>query len=196
MKTFAFICLCFLAQSLQAQDFSVQDSSLYDAFFLKKMAENAEFMGSLKLVNDMIILEEIDTMRLPEYPRMGEVYYFEATVDGAELKVRIERKNYTDVAYEFELIGGDELIMDEGTAVLSTGFIMGSESDESSFSGMSYFVDEFIDFSGDCSITLRLGHEEESGPELLCKIIKDCNHPLPDLTLDNLPSMKARVEKK
>lgn len=192
MKSLLSVFLCGLAMAASAQSLKVQDISLYDAEFLAELEEQAQLMGSMELQGNMLILEQTDTIHFPEAPAMGIVYVLEGEQDGLKIRLEVERKNYSTVSFNIDLENDDYRHQQSGVAHISSSFFMGSESDESSFSGISYFAAEYTVYEEECAVHIRLGHEEESGPELLGKIISSCTGELPNISLDSFPTMKAQ----
>lgn len=77
----------------------------------------------------------------------------------------------------------------KGLASMADGPSLGSDSDESSVSGISYLCDEYVDEKEDCYMYIRLGKEEKTSNYLLWKIIKNCNDKIKYIDLNNFPTL-------
>ena len=77
----------------------------------------------------------------------------------------------------------------KGTADLSSGFFLGSESIQDD-EGELYFVDEYSDEKSEsCNFQIRIGTDEKRGNALFVKIAKSCNGKIKNITMDNFPML-------
>lgn len=166
----------------------IKDSIDYSVRFLKEM-ENLG-LKNVSLVDSFLILEDNDTMTFPQTPIIGKITVLTGKKDELAISLTVTRINQTTIYYKIEIAEfGNANYTYEGQADLHPRFYFGSETDESSVSGISYLSTEFSDEQDSCYTNIRLGREEESGPYLLGKIIKNCNGKLKDIELDNFPTL-------
>lgn len=166
----------------------IQDSSDYSISFLNAMTESG--MIGVSIVDSFLILGPTDTVVFPQIPVVGSKTTLTAVKDELAITLTVERINQTSIDYQIEMVeAGNTSYTYKGQADLHPRFYFGSESDESSISGISYGVTEFRDDKDSCYTVIRLGMEDESGPYLLGKIIKNCNGKLRGIDLDNFPTL-------
>ena len=126
----------------------------------------------------------------PKVPLIGKRTVLTCKKDELAIALTIERINQTTINYNLKIAEFENINYNyEGQADLSTHFYFGTETDQSSLSGLSYLSNEFIDNQDSCYIYIRLGVENDSGPYLLGKIKKNCNGGIENFTLDNLPTL-------
>ncbi|WP_445456645.1 YARHG domain-containing protein [Flavobacterium sp. HNIBRBA15423] len=163
-------------------------------WYQPKYKDVKPFLTEIELHN-IAIIKEIEESRkentyIPEFPEKNKRIVLTAKQDNLSIALVVKRINEKTIEYSIEMVeSGKNNYTKKGFASVSDGPYLGSESDESSVSGISYFCDEYIDTNGDCYINIRLGKEEESGNHLLGKIIKNCNDKIKDITLDNFPTL-------
>ena len=166
----------------------IKDSADYSTSFLNKMKKSG--MKNVSLVDSFLILGQTDTVTFPQTPQIGKRTVLTAKKDELAIALTIERINQTTIDYKIEMVEfGNASYNHKGQADLNPRFYFGAETDESSLSGISYLSTEFSDSRDSCYTYIRLGREEDSGPFLLGKIIKNCNGKLQDIRLDNFPTL-------
>lgn len=166
----------------------IKDRLDYSVTFLKEIEKSG--MDNVSLVDNILILEDNDTIIFPHTPIIGKKTVLTGKKDELAISLTIERINQTTIYYKIEMVEfGNANYTYEGQADLHPRFYFGPETDESSVSGISYLSTEFSDEQDSCYTNIRLGREEGSGPYLLGKIIKNCNGKLKDIELDNFPTL-------
>jgi hypothetical protein len=166
----------------------VKDSSDYSTSFLNQMEKSG--IKNVSLVDSFLILGLTDTVTFPQIPKIGKRTVLTAKKDELAIALTIERINQTTIDYKIEMVEfGNASYNYKGQADLNPRFYFGSETDESSLSGISYLSTEFRDNEDSCYTNIRLGKEEDSGSYLLGKVIKNCNGKLRSIDLDNFPTL-------
>lgn len=190
--TLLLIGLLLCSQSAIAQYYPylyMEDSTDYSRPFLMGIEDYQVELGKVELIGDKMISSGIDTFPFPETPKVGETYMLFSAKGDVNYFLSITRENYTQIKYDLWIEGGDIAFNQSGDAHLPTSFFMGSETDESSISGMSYPVYEYSDASSDCALTMRFGHEEESGESLLGSFILSGKGDCLNISLGSIPTM-------
>jgi hypothetical protein len=138
----------------------------------------------------MLVVNSQDTVLFPERVKIGDEIQFTGRKDELAIALRIKRLNYTTVSYVLEMVEfGKASFNDNGTADLSSGFFLGSESIQDDDGGL-YFVDEYSDEKNEaCSFQIRIGTDEKRGNALFVKIAKSCNGKIKNITMDNFPML-------
>lgn len=166
----------------------IKDSSDYSTNFLKEMKKSG--MKNISLVDSFLILGQTDTVPFPQTPKIGKKTILTAKKDELAIALTIERINQTTINYRLEMVEfGNASFNYDGQAELSPRFHLGAETDESSLSGISYLSTQFSDSQDSCYTYIRLGKEEDSGPYLLGKLIKNCNGKLRNIDLEDFPTL-------
>jgi hypothetical protein len=163
------------------------------ADYSERFVEGLYHLGfkKIELKDSLLIINEQDTTYFPETPQIGKDIVLTAKKGDLAIAVKVKRINYTSVNYTIEMVEyGKANHKQSGSADIISSFFFGAESDESDLTGMGYFVTEFSEFKNeDCYTSIRLGYEEESGPYLLGKLIKNCNEKIMEIRLDNFPTL-------
>lgn len=176
------------AQSANNNSMFVKDSSDYSLKFLNELSESG--MKDVSLVDSFMILGERDTISFPKIPKIGKRCVLTAKKGELAIALTIKRVNQTSIDYKIEMVEfGKANFTSEGQADLKPHFYFGSESDENSLTGNSYFSTEFSNNRDSCYTYIRLGREEDSSPYLLGKINKNCNGEIKDVELGNFPTL-------
>lgn len=138
----------------------------------------------------------VDTIDFPEVPALNQPKILKTTSkDNMRGKLKLERINYTSVAYHLTLEKGTQKHEQKDTVHLGKTFFLGAEQDESSISGYSYSAVEYFRYNDKCPTTLRLGYESNSGDGLLAKIMKDCNEPFSFyIGLEDFPTFQEQIQ--
>jgi len=166
----------------------IKDTLDYSPEFIKEL--NNSDIKYVSLVDDMFIIENRDTIYFPEHPKMNQRITLTGKKDNLAIALTVNRINFTTINYRLEMVEfGKANFRVTGQASISPQFYLGSESDESSISGISYFSDLYSDTNNSCYTYIRLGKEEDSGKYLLGKLIKNCNNKIRNIDLDNFPSL-------
>ena len=75
----------------------------------------------------------------------------------------VERINLTSIDYRLEIVEfGNSSLTENGKAHLSPHFHLGSDTDESSISGISYLSTEYINSKDSCYTYIRLGKKKRN----------------------------------
>lgn len=166
----------------------VKNTDDYSAAFIAGLRESTGFR-KFSLKDSLLIVDNQDTILFPQSINIGDELKFTGRKDELAIALTIKRLNYTTVSYWVEMVEFGKANHDQkGTADLSSGFFLGSESDEQN--GELYMVDEFIDQGKrDCMLKIRIGSEPEKNGLRVCKIVKNCNGKLKNITLTNFPTL-------
>jgi hypothetical protein len=166
----------------------IKDSSDYSNSFLKEMEKQG--MNNISLVDSFLILGQTDTVTFPQTPKIGTKTILTAKKGELAIALTVNRINQTTIDYKIEMVEfGNASYNYEGQADLNPRFYFGAETDESSLSGISYLSTQFSDSQDSCYTYIRLGKEEDSGPYLLGKLIKNCNGKLRNIDLEDFPTL-------
>lgn len=166
----------------------IKDSADYSIHFLEEM--DRQGMHDLSLVDSFLILGPTDTVNFPQIPAIGTQTTLTAKQGELAIALTVERINQTTIKYQIEMVEfGKASHNYQGQAHLNPHFYFGSETDESSLSGIFYLSTEFTDSKDSCYTYIRLGREEASGPYLLGKLIKNCNGKIRNIGLDSFPTL-------
>ncbi|MCT4666184.1 MAG: hypothetical protein N4A45_13240 [Flavobacteriales bacterium] len=165
----------------------IKDSSDYSIRFLNSMIELG--MNNVSLVDSFLILSSRDTVTFPQIPEIGKKTILTAKKDEFAIALTIKRINQTTIDYKIEMVEiGNTSYNYKGQADLMPRFYLGSETDESSLTGISYLSTEFSNNHDSCYTYIRLG-KEDSMPYLLGKIIKNCNGKIKNIGIDNFSTL-------
>ena len=171
---------------------TVKDSSDYSEVFITGL----EAIGykHFELKDSFLIINDLDTALFPKTPEIGKRIVLTGKKDELAVSLMVKRLNYTTIDYTIEMVEfGKTNHLQKGRADIVSGFFLGGETDESDISGLSYFVTEFNDYGENgCYTHIRLGYEEESGPHLLGKLVKNCNGDINDADLDGFPTLTEK----
>ncbi len=160
----------------------------YSMEFIERF-KDLEGLGELDLAGPYIVMGK-DSIPFPDYLPVGKSLSASAKTETIKINIAATRINYSSIKYVIDMSTTDgKQHHSEGEAHLSPGFILGDEIDESSISGMGYAVSEYSTQEDDCYTSIRIGREPESGNQLLCKIIKNCNGEIPDIDLEDFPTL-------
>jgi hypothetical protein len=167
----------------------VTNKSDYSEKFIKGLKKHLDYR-KFTLKDSLFITDDKDTIYFPQTPIIGRQILLTGIKDNLAIAVTVKRLNYTTVDYRIEIVEfGKANYKQSGQADILSSFFLGSESNESDKTGIEYFVTEFIDNRDNCNTHIRLGYEEETGPYMLGKLIKNCNGSIRDLTLDNFTTL-------
>ncbi len=166
-----------------------KNASDYSSQFIKELKE--QHYERFELIDSLMIINHTDTAYFASIPKMGEHIVLTAIKDNLAISLIIKRINYTTIEYTLEMVEfGKTSHSKKGQAHLRPSFFLGSETDESTKTKLSYSVEEFSDRGeNNCYTIIRLGYEEETGPYLLGKIIATCNGKIKDINLDNFNTL-------
>lgn len=176
-------------ESEKQPEIVVENKSDYSKKFIEGLKE-IPYYKKFTLKDNLLIIDDTDTAYFSETPKIGKRFVLTGEKEGFKITLTVKRLNYTTIDYKIEMIGTGKLKHTQsGQADMASAFFIGEESDESD-SGISYSPTEFSDIrEDDCYTYIRLGHEEETGPYLLGKLIKNCNDDIHDIDLDNFPML-------
>lgn len=169
----------------------VKNPADYSEAFLAGLHESTGFR-KFDLRDSLFIINDQDTVLFPTSIKIGDAIKFTGRKDELAIALTVKRINYTTVSYSLEMVEfGKASHNQKGTADLASGFFLGSESDEEN--GELYMVDEFMDHGkDDCLLKIRIGEDPSGGNTLVCKIIKNCNGKLRNITLNNFPALQEK----
>ncbi len=173
----------------QETEIIVKHKSAYSENFIQELRELG--YEKFELIDSLLIIEDRDTAYFPAIPEIGKYQVLTGRIDDLTIAVSVERQNYTTINYKVEMVEfGNAIHLESGQADIGSAFFYGAESNTSERTCLSYFVTEYSDYKeGDCYTYIRLGYEEQTGPYLLGKLIKNCNGQLSEITLDNFPTL-------
>lgn len=170
----------------------IKNRSEYSGKFVKALKELG--FKKVELQDSLLIVDGEDTTYFPAAPRRGQQMTLTGKKGNLAIALTITRVNYTTIDYKVEMVEfGVTSHHHSGQADMSSGFLLGEESDQSEKTGNSYFVTEFTDDEDkECYTYIRLGYEEETGPYLLGKLKKNCNGKVKAITLDNFTTLMEK----
>lgn len=168
----------------------VKNTADYSEAFIAGLRESTGFR-KFNLEDSLLIVDNQDTILFPQSVKFGDEILFTGRKGELAIALRVKRINYSTVSYVLEMVEfGKSHHNQNGTADLSSGFFLGSESDEEN--GELYMVDEFIDQRDDCLLKIRIGNAPGNSISLVCKIVKNCNGKLKNITLTNFPALQEK----
>lgn len=168
----------------------VKNTADYSDAFIEGLRESTGFR-KFNLEDSLLIVDNQDTILFPQSVKLGDEIQFTGRKGELAIALRVKRINYSTVSYVLEMVEfGKSHHNQKGTADLSSGFFLGSESDEEN--GELYMVDEFIDQRDDCLLKIRIGNAPGNSNSLVCKIVKNCNGKLKNITLTNFPALQEK----
>lgn len=167
----------------------VKNAADYSKAFIDGLRESTSFR-KFNLYDSMLVIDNRDTVLFPGSVKIGDEIQFTGRKDDLAIALRIKRINYTTVSYNLEMVEfGKTNHFQKGTADLSSGFFLGSESIQDD-QGELYFVDEYSDEKSEsCNFQIRIGADEKRGNALFVKIAKRCNGKIRNITMDNFPML-------
>lgn len=167
----------------------VKNPSDYSKAFIDGLRESTSFR-KFNLYDSMLVINNQDTVLFPGSIKIGDEVQFTGRKDDLAIALRIKRINYTTVSYNLEMVEfGKTNHFQKGTADLSSGFFLGSESIQGD-EGELYFVDEYSDEKSEsCNFQIRIGADEKRGNALFVKMAKRCNGKIRNITMDNFPML-------
>ncbi|MDH4473925.1 MAG: hypothetical protein QE487_15065 [Fluviicola sp.] len=167
----------------------VKNPSDYSKAFIAGLRESTGFR-KFNLEDSLLIVDNQDTILFPQSIKIGDELKFTGRKDELAIALTIKRINYTTVSYWIEMVEFGKANHDQkGTADLSSGFFLGSESIQDDDGGL-YFVDEYSDDRSEaCHFQIRIGTDEKRGNTLFVKIAKSCNGKIRNITMDNFPML-------
>jgi len=177
----------------------VRDSSDYSFTFLNELQksnidriiEGESKNKVVELIDDKMILGKVDTVGFSSYLPVGEKMKFFGKKDNIKMKLYVQRINYTSITYSIMIVNEDKEFYQDGIATIHPLFFLGAESNENDYTGVSYFVDEYISYTSEsCYISIRIGEGDESDTHL-GKIIMNCLSDIEDIKLVNSPTLIA-----
>jgi len=169
----------------------VKNTADYSEAFIAGLRESTGFR-KFNLEDSLLIVDNQDTILFPQRVKLDDEIQFTGRKGELAIALRVKRINYSTVSYVLEMVEfGKSHHNQKGTADLSSGFFLGSESDEAN--GELYMVDEFIDQrEGYCLLKIRIGNAPGNSNSLVCKVVKNCNGKLKNITLTNFPALQEK----
>ncbi|MES2555315.1 MAG: hypothetical protein V4604_04140 [Bacteroidota bacterium] len=167
----------------------IKNAADYSEAFVAGLRKSTGFR-KFNLRDSLFIIDDQDTVLFPERVRIGDELKFTGRKDELAIALTIKRINYTTVSYRLEMVEfGKASHNQKGTADLSSGFFLGSESIQDD-EGELYFVDEYSDEKSEaCNFQIRIGTDEKRGNALFVKIAKSCNGKIRNINMDNFPML-------
>jgi hypothetical protein len=163
------------------------------ADYSEKFIQGLKELGyeKFELNDSLLLINAKDTAYFPKTPKIGKQIVLTGKKGNLAITLTVKRINYTTVDYKIEMVEvGKTSHNQSGQADIISSFFYGAESDKSEKSGLVYFVTEFTEYRDkDCYTYIRLGYEEETGPYLLGKLIKNCNGEIMDIDLHNFTTL-------
>lgn len=168
---------------------TVKNAADYSKTFLEDL-RNSTYFRRFDLNDSLLIINGKDTILFPERVKIGEEITFTGRKDDLGIALTIKRVNYTTIRYRLEMVEfGKASHNQNGTADVSSGFFLGSESIQDDEDGL-YFVDEYSDKKSEaCYFQIRIGTDEKRGNALFVKIAKSCNGKIRNINMDNFPML-------
>ena len=176
---------------VERKEIFIKDSSDYTHKFLNDL--NQEGIEVTQLIDSFYIIGKEDTVRFPDLPLFDKSYYFVGEKDDLKISVSVRRRNYNSIAFHITMDKeGIAQYNRKGIAEFGPFFYFGAETD-TDFEGTGYLSTEYWnEYNSDCNISIRIG-ESDNG-EILCKLIKNCNDKIQDITLDNFPNLRLKKD--
>lgn len=149
----------------------VQEGSEVQADIDNKHLYSEEFLHSFRemqsnmplTLKDNYILVENDTVYFPEDLKQMKDYHFTGFTEKYFYQLDVRRTNLTSIEYEYVVLENEkQLYTSEGTAHLSAGFILGSETDDDDETGEGYLLTEYS-ATGKDAHSIKIGEPDEKG---------------------------------
>lgn len=146
---------------------------------------------SLHLQDDFLVLDKKDTAVFPDIPDIGKTYELMGTDKQITIRLTFARINFTSIRYTLSFTHPvKKTLKVQGMAHLHPDFFLRIDRDNSTASGATFMVTEFMDLSvPSCPVKIRLGYEEISGSAMQAKIERNCKGSFGSITTDNFPSL-------
>lgn len=177
----------------QVEKVVVENDEDYSRNFYLELQKGENFEQA-ELRGNLLILNKIDTIQFPDYPKLNEYTVLTGRKDNLAIALKVKRVNQSSIEYEVEMVEfGKTNYSKNGIADLSPYFYLGSESDEDEITGMSFLSSEFSDNQDSCQTHIRIGilSNGQNGP-LVAKLIKNCNGKIKDIDLENFPLLREK----
>jgi hypothetical protein len=161
----------------------------YDQSFIDGLSHYGE---SLKLIANFIVAGQ-DTTYFPEELPLNKEVTFKGMKIGRTYRLTVARKNRTSLNYQFRMVDKEGKVTHNrsGTAIISSTFFLGSETDEDDKTGNGYLSVEYWDNSTDCSFAIRVGEKDSFG-KLRAKINLFCHSDKSkNIELDEAPTLRT-----
>jgi hypothetical protein len=130
-------------RSLKTDSLLIDDLSLYDDSFISELKQIASQFSFVKLLGDSVILTNDQiTVRLafPQELPVNMPVKYSGNKNGSTYSINLTRTSLTNISYE---LFTDDQAFKKGTAILSAGFILSSETGEDE--GITYYQNTYID---------------------------------------------------
>lgn len=147
--------------------------------------------STLHLRADFLVLDKKDTAVFPDIPSIGKTYELKATDKEITIRLTFARINFTSIRYALTFTHPfKKTLKAQGMAHLHPDFFLRIDRDNSTASGATFMVTEFLDLAAPaCPVKIRLGYEEISGSAMQAKIERKCNGSFGSITTENFPSL-------
>ena len=163
----------------------------YAPVFLEQLGDISKMLPIAEVKDGQLITADGDQMALPEAPKKDELVVLSGTNDSHTVKLSLERANRTSINYELSY-GPEGEHRIKGRVHLSTGFILGMESDEDDQSGESYFSYDYCEDNKQADLCIRLADVAPHEPLRAKVIVRSKAKDLPGIDLDSCPTLRVR----
>ncbi len=141
----------------------IKDASRYDSSFV---VDIRNYNDTLAIIDNIIVTGvDQDTVYFPEDLPVNQDVVFIGKMDNQQYQLSIRRKNFTIIAYKFDLVDNTakRVLLKEGYAVLNSMFFLAAEIDEDDKTQESYASSEYLQQNKDCWASIRISDKDASG---------------------------------
>jgi hypothetical protein len=168
----------------------IKDKTKYSAAFLNKL-KLFSYSTHYQLLDSLLIIGQLDTAYFPTDLPLDEPRRLTGHSNYISFELTISRINYSTIAYNLGLYKANKLSFSQkGHADISTGFFLGSETDEDDKTGVSYGSTEYSHQSTSCVLFIRIGKNEIG--KLCGKVKRSCRDKNRNIPLDACPTLYER----
>ena len=178
-------------QKIKQTNFYVNDKSKYDKTFLDEISKYTE---PLKIIDNYILVGK-DTIYFPEDLYLNEKTIFKGTKEKRQFELELKRINYTTLFFYLNIRDIDNNIIQskKGNAVLNSGFILGTESNDDDETGDGYFCSEYLDTNKDYDLAIRVGFIEDGEPLRATIRLTNRDNKMKVENIDNYPTLRKQI---
>ena len=181
--------------SLPNKKIIIEDKTKYSNTFINSLREFLRYRKDsvIRLADSVVITPEYKVL-FPRHPKLNKHYTLIANgANGESYELGVHRVNYSDLEFRLTIKSGLEtILMSEGIAVLSPGFIMASESYDDEVSGGAYDAQNYMSHTDKCDISFVMG---SSMGEILGKIKEvTCVDSRGSELIEKMPTLRARIK--
>lgn len=170
----------------------VKDLQQYGSAFVAELKQSG-FAKRYALEDSLLIFNGTDTAYFPNDLPMGKQVELTAQRNDSTWILHLLRKNYVTVAYRFQLLKQEPLLMLSGEAELGPLFFLGAETDTDDRTGDGYLSVEYRAASDSCQVIIRIGTTDPG--DLLGKLVILCPARGLNMKLDDAPTLSSLERK-